>query len=101
MNRVQSRGGQAASESARLERSAREGFARLFVPGACAVQGCDRRRAQGSRFCGSCQADRRAGRQVVWHGGKLLPDGKEMERRMARGPQEHISDFELRNELLQ
>ena len=53
--------------------------ARRFDPEVCATVGCDRRPAEGAKFCGCCKEDRRTGRVVVFRGGELLPNA-EMER---------------------
>jgi len=50
----------------------RRAFAQLFEPTRCTVRGCDRQPAQGSRFCGCCLEDRRAGRVVIFRGGEVM-----------------------------
>jgi len=64
----------AAREQRDAQSASRQTFAQLFDRSHCAVSGCDRQPAKGSRFCGCCLENRRTGRVVIFRGGEdLLP----------------------------
>jgi len=75
-NRALAYASQKATERRKREKRAaiEEAFDRLFDRSRCAVEGCDRQPAKGSRFCGCCREDRKAGRVVIFRGGEeMLP----------------------------
>lgn len=63
-----------------------ESLDRLFNRSRCMTQGCDRQPAAGERLCGCCLEDRRAGREVIFRGGEMLPDCHELTKVIYGGP---------------